>query len=144
MALIFSESSANLPLVPIESIKELRFGSDTSYYRSLFDLPPETQSRWITIVYILEGAYKILHIIAPSMSAFQQWKESLNKLHAVRQGLMTGTYDNAIRDVVWEKQVIRSYNLSRIRLTSNSTGNWQTMMQITSWSLMTYNAYVAV
>lgn len=82
--------------------------ADSSYYRTQFKLAPDTQSRWITIIYILEGAYKTMHIIAPSVDVFEQWNESLNKLYAVRQGLMTGVYEGTIRDVVWEKQYWKS------------------------------------
>ncbi|KIK61621.1 hypothetical protein GYMLUDRAFT_42638 [Collybiopsis luxurians FD-317 M1] len=99
-----SQKKRGIKIIPIESIKELRFDGDTSYYRSLYKLPADVQTRWITIIYILDGKYKIMHIIAPSDVVFQQWKESLNKLYAVRQGLMSGAYGNIIRDVVWEKQ----------------------------------------
>ncbi|KAE9399900.1 PLC-like phosphodiesterase [Gymnopus androsaceus JB14] len=103
-----SNKIKKIKIIPIECIKELRFQSDSSYYRTLFKLSPDTQSRWITIIYIVEGAYKIMHIIAPSSDVFQQWKESLNKLYAVRQGLMAGAYDGIIRDTVWEKQYWKS------------------------------------
>ncbi|KAF5377772.1 hypothetical protein D9757_008113 [Collybiopsis confluens] len=105
---IMYESNNKLKIIPIECIKELRFDGDTSYYRSLYKLPSDIQSRWITIIYILDGKYKILHIIASSDPVFQLWKDSLEKLYAVRQGLMTGTYGNVIRDVVWEKQYWKS------------------------------------
>ncbi|KAJ3828363.1 1-phosphatidylinositol-4,5-bisphosphate phosphodiesterase 1 [Lentinula raphanica] len=99
-----SKKKKGIKIIPIESIKELRFDADSSYYRNLFKLPADTQSRWITIIYIREGAYKVTHLIAPSSTVFKIWKESLTKLHAIRQGLMTGDFDNVLRDVVWEKQ----------------------------------------
>ncbi|KAJ3984853.1 PLC-like phosphodiesterase [Lentinula detonsa] len=99
-----SKKQKGIKIIPIESIKELRFDADSSYYRTLFKLPPDAQSRWITIIYIREGAYKVTHLIAPSTTVFKLWKESLTKLYAVRQGLMTGNFDNVLRDIVWEKQ----------------------------------------
>ncbi|KAJ4473664.1 PLC-like phosphodiesterase [Lentinula aciculospora] len=99
-----SKKRKGIQIIPIESIKELRFDADSSYYRTLYKLPPDAQSRWITIIYIREGAYKVTHLIAPSATVFKLWKESLTKLYAVRQGLMTGNFDNVLRDVVWEKQ----------------------------------------
>ncbi|KAJ3877055.1 1-phosphatidylinositol-4,5-bisphosphate phosphodiesterase 1 [Lentinula edodes] len=99
-----SKKKKGIKIIPIESIKELRFDADSSYYRTLFKLPPDAQSRWITIIYIREGAYKVTHLIAPSATVFKLWKESLTKLYAVRQGLMTGNFDHVLRDVIWEKQ----------------------------------------
>ncbi|KAK7056256.1 hypothetical protein VNI00_002808 [Paramarasmius palmivorus] len=91
-------------IVPIEAIKELRFGSDAGYYRAQFDFPPEAENRWITVVFILEGNYKTMHIVAPTVEAFSLWKTALEKLYKIRQGLMIGLQNNDLRDAVWEKQ----------------------------------------
>lgn len=90
--------------VPIESIKELRVGADASYYRHQFQLPEEYEERWITIIYILEGEYKTLHIVALTRDVYQQWASGLQKLHAIRQGLMTGLGNTEVRESVWERQ----------------------------------------
>ena len=90
--------------VPIEAIKELRTGSDTRYYRIQFKKPEELEERWITIIYILDGAYKTLHIVADTRDVFQLWNTSLRKLHAIRQGLMAGLGNVEMRQNVWERQ----------------------------------------
>ncbi|KAF5328373.1 hypothetical protein D9619_013248 [Psilocybe cf. subviscida] len=93
--------------VPIESIKELRVGADASYYRHQFQLPEEYEERWITIIYILDGEYKTLHIVALTRDVFQKWASGLQKLHAVRQGLMAGLGNTEVRESVWERQYWR-------------------------------------
>ncbi|EEB98034.1 hypothetical protein MPER_02532 [Moniliophthora perniciosa FA553] len=91
-------------IIPIEAIKELRFGSDASYYRAQLEFPLSAESRWITVVFILEGKYKTMHVLAPSVDAFNLWKTALEKLFKIRQGLMVGLQNNSLRDAVWEKQ----------------------------------------
>lgn len=90
--------------VPIESIKELRLGADTRYYRLQFKLPEEYEDRWITIVYSVDSTYKTLHLIAETRDVFQQWSTALQKLYAIRQGLMTGLGNLETRQSVWERQ----------------------------------------
>ncbi|KAF9269068.1 PLC-like phosphodiesterase [Marasmius fiardii PR-910] len=91
-------------IIPVETIKELRFNSDASYYRVLFKFPPEVEPRWTTIVFILDGSYKTIHVISPSVEVFNLWKPALEKLFKIRQGLMTGLQNNRLRDALWEKQ----------------------------------------
>ena len=94
--------------VPIEAIKELRTDSDTEYYRLLFKQPDDLETRWITIVYVQQGTYKTLHIIADSHDICQLWKGALLKLLAIRQGLMSGQLNFAARQNVWERQYFKS------------------------------------
>ncbi|PPQ74485.1 hypothetical protein CVT24_000118 [Panaeolus cyanescens] len=91
-------------IVPIESIKELRTGADARYYRVQFKLPEELEDRWITIIYILDGNYQRLHIVADTRDVFQMWNHALNKLMTIRQGLMNGMGDVDLRQNVWERQ----------------------------------------
>ncbi|KAF9483285.1 PLC-like phosphodiesterase [Pholiota conissans] len=90
--------------VPIESIKELRLGKDTRYYRLQFKAPEDYEERWITIIYIVDGTYKTLHLVAETRDVFQQWSLALQKLYAIRQGLMSGLGDFELRQLVWERQ----------------------------------------
>ena len=90
--------------VPIENIKELRSGADARYYREQFHLSQEFESRWLTIIYVLDGQYKTLHVVAPSRDDFQMWDITLRKLYAVRQELMSGPGNIDLREAVWEKQ----------------------------------------
>lgn len=90
--------------VPIENIKELRSASDARYYREQFQLAQEYEDRWLTIIYIVEGNYKTLHLIAPTKDIFQMWDITLRKLYAIRQSLMSGLGNVEMRQAVWEKQ----------------------------------------
>jgi len=90
--------------VPIEGIKELRIGVNARYYRQQFKLTEELEERWITIIYILDGAYRTLHIVADTRDIFQLWSTALQKLYAIRQGLMTGLGNVEMRQNVWERQ----------------------------------------
>ncbi|KAG6916583.1 hypothetical protein DXG01_006232 [Tephrocybe rancida] len=90
-------------IIPIENIKELRSGSDARYYREQFQLAAEYEDRWLTIVYILDGAYKTLHLIAPSRDIFRMWDTTLRRLHAIRKELMSGLGNIEMRQAIWEK-----------------------------------------
>jgi phosphatidylinositol phospholipase C delta len=90
--------------VPIENIKELRMGANARYYRQQNKLPEEMEERWITIIYILDGTYKTLHIVAETRDVFQLWSTALQKLYTIRQGLMAGLGNVEIRQNVWERQ----------------------------------------
>jgi phosphatidylinositol phospholipase C delta len=100
---IVYKSKKNGP-VPIEAIKELRSGGETRYYRSQFSYPEEAESRWITIIYILQGTYKTLHILADTAEQFEAWDATLRKLYAIRQGLTSGVGNTEVREAVWERQ----------------------------------------
>ena len=90
--------------VPIENIKELRCGADARYYRSQFQLSQEYEDRWLTIVYVLDGGYKTLHMIAASRDVFQMWDVTLRRVFAIRQQLMSGLGGAAMTEAVGEKQ----------------------------------------
>ena len=90
--------------VPIENIKELRMGANARYYRQQNKLPEEMEERWITIIYILDGTYKTLHIVAETRDVFELWSTALQKLYTIRQGLMAGLGNVEIRQNVWERQ----------------------------------------
>jgi len=91
-------------LVPIENIKELRSTSDARYYREQFQLAQEYEDRWLTIIYIIEGNYKTLHLIASTKDIFEMWDTTLRKLYSIRQELMSGLGHVEMRQAVWEKQ----------------------------------------
>ncbi|KAF8184702.1 1-phosphatidylinositol-4,5-bisphosphate phosphodiesterase 1 [Pholiota molesta] len=91
-------------IVPIECIKELRLGTDARYYRLQFKSPEDYEDRWITIIYIVDGTYKTLHLVAETRDVFQQWSLALQKLYAIRQGLMSGLGNFETRQSVWERQ----------------------------------------
>jgi phosphatidylinositol phospholipase C delta len=91
-------------IIPIENIKELRSASDARYYREQFQLAQEYEDRWLTIIYIMDGGYKTLHLIASTKDIFQMWDITLRKLYSIRQELMSGVGNIEMRQAVWEKQ----------------------------------------
>lgn len=91
-------------IIPIETIKEIRSGTDAHYYRAQFQLAEETEERWITVIYILDGTYKTLHMVADTRDVFKLWDTSLRRLYAIRQGLMSGSGNVGLRQAVWERQ----------------------------------------
>ena len=90
--------------VPIESIKEIRTGVDARYYREQFQLSQDYEDRWLTIIYILDGNYKTLHLIVTTKEVFKMWETTLRQLHAIRKELMTGLGNLEVRQALWEKQ----------------------------------------
>jgi len=98
----------HISVVPIETIKELRSGSDARYYREQFQLSQDYEDRWLTIIYILDGNYKTLHLIAATKDVFHMWDSTLRMLHAIRQQLMSGLGNIEMRQAVWEKHYWKS------------------------------------
>lgn len=90
-------------LVPIENIKEIRSGEDARYYRQQFQLSQDYQDRWLTIIYLLDGSYKTLHLIPATKDVFRMWDKTLRELHAIRQELMRGLGNGEMRQALWEK-----------------------------------------
>jgi hypothetical protein len=90
--------------VPIEAIKEIRSGPDARYDREQFRVSSDCENRWLTIIYILDGNYKTLHMIAPTEEVFRMWDAVLRKLHAIRQVLMSGLGHLEMREKLWENQ----------------------------------------
>ncbi|KDQ56761.1 hypothetical protein JAAARDRAFT_36251 [Jaapia argillacea MUCL 33604] len=91
-------------IIPIESIKELRSGSESRYYREQFQLTQELEERWLTIIYICEGRYKTVHVVAPTKDIFRMWDNTLRKLYAIRQEIMSGLGSPEMREALWERQ----------------------------------------
>ncbi|KAH9474534.1 1-phosphatidylinositol 4,5-bisphosphate phosphodiesterase 1 [Psilocybe cubensis] len=90
-------------IIPIENIKEIRSGDDARYYRQQFHLSQEYEDRWLTIIYLLDGNYKTLHLIAATKDVFQLWNRTLRDLHAIRLELMRGLGNVEMRQALWEK-----------------------------------------
>lgn len=89
---------------------EIRTGSDARYYRQQFKLPEEMEERWMTVVYILDGTYKTLHIVADTRDVFHLWETSLIKIYVIRKGLTTGLGTAELRQTVWERQYWKAAN----------------------------------
>jgi phosphatidylinositol phospholipase C delta len=103
---------ADVDQVPIEAVKEIRTGDDTDYYRIQFKQPEDLKDRWITVIYILDGTYKTLHLIAESRDTCKLWTDTLGKLITIRQGLISGSVNFSIRQSVWERQYFKGADKS--------------------------------
>ena len=90
--------------VPIETIKEIRTGADAKYYREQFQLASTYEDKWLTLVYVLDGSYKTLHLISATREIFQLWAVTLRRLYAIRQELMSGLGSADMRQAIWERQ----------------------------------------
>ena len=82
----------------------MRMGHEASYYRKQFKMPENLDERWITVIAIIDGNYKTLHFFLETREVFQLWSIALQKLHAVRQGLMSGLGNVEVRRTLWERQ----------------------------------------
>ena len=104
----FSLGTANIctnlvVLVAIESIKEIRAGPDARNYREQFKIASDTEQRWLTIIYIADGKYKSLHVVALAADVFRMWLVTLRHLYALRQELMSGVGNLERRQQAWER-----------------------------------------
>ncbi|PLW37449.1 hypothetical protein PCASD_10657 [Puccinia coronata f. sp. avenae] len=89
----------------IESVREIRFGEDASYYRTLFKLSPDLEERWLTIIYLSKkSTYKMLHLIACDLHTFEQWKLTLLQILEFRRELLGGLNHMRKRQDYWLKQ----------------------------------------
>lgn len=91
-------------IVTIENIKEIRSGPETRYYREQFKIAASFEERWLTLIYITDGKYKTIHMVAFTSDVFRMWNTTLRKLYSLRQDLMTGLGNMERRQMVWEKQ----------------------------------------
>ncbi|KAF5355294.1 hypothetical protein D9758_006103 [Tetrapyrgos nigripes] len=109
---LYESKKKGMAVIPLECVKEIRLGSDASYYRRQFNKPTDLESRWITLIFILDGEYKAKHFVTPDNKAFELWKTALQKLYTIRQGLMNGPVSGEVRDMIWEKQYWKRADLN--------------------------------
>ncbi|KAG8926409.1 Phospholipase C [Tulasnella sp. 418] len=91
-------------IITIENIREMRAGADARNYREQFKIAADSEPRWLTIVYISDGKYKTLHVVALEQDVFKMWYNTLTKLYSLREELMRGLGNMERRQMVWEKQ----------------------------------------
>ncbi|OCH90182.1 PLC-like phosphodiesterase [Obba rivulosa] len=109
--------SKKLRIIPIENIKELRSGADARYWREQFQLAASYEDLWLTIVYVLDGGYKTLHLLSATREVHALWDSTLRRLYALRQKLMCGLGHADERQAVWERQFWRASAEEDQRLT---------------------------
>ncbi|KAG8888563.1 Phospholipase C [Tulasnella sp. 332] len=99
-------------LISIENIREMRTGANARNYRELFKIAEDAEPRWMTIIYLCDGKYKTLHVVALSVDVFHMWNTTLRKLHSLRRELMSGLGNMERRQLVWEKQYWKAADTS--------------------------------
>ena len=95
----------------LECIKEIRTGADARQYRTQFKIADNCEPEWITLIYMTDGKYKQLHIVAPSSAVFRMWVDTVRKLWELRQELMSTGIGGRVqglagvrrRENAWEK-----------------------------------------
>lgn len=102
--------SDNFASVPLSRIRDLRFASAGSPYRTSLHLPPSVEPRWITIIYAVPGssgsgsafklgggpAYKLVHFVANSVQDAELWRKTLESFKEGR--VAKATPSSAIGD----------------------------------------------
>lgn len=88
----------------IESIREMRFAAQARDYRVQFKISAEHEARWMSIVYLGKGKYKMLHCVALTDDVFAAWKETLVRIFELRRALLGGLNHMRKRQMVWLKQ----------------------------------------
>lgn len=73
--------------VPLSRIKDLRFGTQGSPYRTSLQISKEVEPRWITVIYTVPQSsrlsnavnYKLVHFIAPTVELVELWRTTLER-----------------------------------------------------------------
>lgn len=89
--------------VPLSRIKDLRFGTQGSPYRTSLQISKEVEPRWITVIYTVSsssrqvlnsaGNYKLVHFIAPTVELVELWKTTLERFKEGRMARGVGGGD---------------------------------------------------
>lgn len=67
-------------------------------------MAPDSEARWISIIYTSAGKFKVLHLVALTSEVYYLWMETLQTLHEQRKELMGGLDQMRKRQSVWLKQ----------------------------------------
>lgn len=102
--------------VPLSRIKDLRFGTQGSPYRTSLQISKEVESRWITVIYTVSSSsrqvlnsaanYKLVHFIAPTIELVELWKTTLERFKEGRiaKGVAGGELPHEELEVPVEEQ----------------------------------------
>ncbi|CAD6946737.1 unnamed protein product [Tilletia laevis] len=76
--------------IDIDLISEIRVGADAVYARRECNKSEDVASRWMSIHYKRPGAYKTVHLIAPSEASLKRWRATLLALQQTRNEILLG------------------------------------------------------
>jgi phosphatidylinositol phospholipase C delta len=102
----------------IDDIKEVRVGPDARNYREEYQIAPEAESRWITIIFAdpdrSKGRpVKTMHLITPDDYTLELWTATLEHISRYRIGLMAGLAGSSQSEAVlrahWQREMSRLY-----------------------------------
>lgn len=83
--------------VPISDIRELRLNQPPT------DEYPST--RWITVVYVRQSQWKVLHITALTDDTYQLWVDTLTKLVSETSDRLINQITPSDPDLMWIRQL---------------------------------------
>jgi phosphatidylinositol phospholipase C, delta len=102
----------------IDDIKEIRVGADARNYREEYQISPEAENRWITIIFANPDRskgrpVKAMHLITPDDYTLELWTATLEHISRFRVGLMTGLAASSQSETVlrahWQREMTRLF-----------------------------------
>ncbi|KAJ7623411.1 1-phosphatidylinositol-4,5-bisphosphate phosphodiesterase 1 [Roridomyces roridus] len=94
--------------VAIETIREIRTGSEAEYHCAQLGYSGDFVEKWITIVHLLSNAeHKLLHILAPTREMRILWESTLRKF---RLELLHSADNADLRETVWARRYWKGAN----------------------------------
>lgn len=103
----------------VDDIQQIRLQGDARNYREEFQVSPEYEPRWFTIIYAdparAKGSpVKAIHLIAPDQHMFEVWTSTLNDIQRYRHELMTGLVGSGQDDKTlqghWNREMAKLFN----------------------------------
>ena len=76
--------------VHLYAIRDVRVGASARSYRQSLQISDEHEARWISIIYQNDRAYKAVHMIALSDESLARWRDTLLRVLAQWQALVSG------------------------------------------------------
>lgn len=103
----------------VDDIQQIRLQGDARNYREEFQVSPEDEPRWFTIIYAdparAKGSpVKAIHLIAPDQHMFEVWTSTLNDIQRYRRELMTGLVGSGQDEKTlhghWKREMAKLFN----------------------------------
>ncbi|KAL5624584.1 hypothetical protein BROUX41_004644 [Berkeleyomyces rouxiae] len=94
-------------VIPIDSISQVRYGSDTDQYRSELGASPNEANVWFTLICSTEKSKtKIIHIVAQNEQDLKEWAVGLSSIMRYREQetISLMSFDDAAIAEFWGKE----------------------------------------
>lgn len=118
--------------VAISALRDLRFGTSGSPYRTSLHLSPLLEPRWLTLIYLIPASlasplsqissilsstttpsYKLVHFIAPTEEELGLWKTVLERFREGRNGV-PGLGEAEDAGAIGEEKVVKEEEVHRL------------------------------